>query len=74
MILLLLAGVLVIAVWYLPLIKTNERMRKEILRRDTQIQKEEEISRQLKPPLTQCATTLNPSNAWPARNWATPNG
>jgi cell division protein FtsB len=48
MILLLLAGVLVIAVWYLPLIKTNERMRKEILRRDTQIQKEEEISRQLK--------------------------
>lgn len=46
--LLLLAGVLVIAVWYLPLIKTNERMRKEILRLDTQIQKEEEISRQLK--------------------------
>jgi len=46
--LLFLAGLLGIAVWYLPLIRQNERARKEILRLDTQIQKEEENSRQLK--------------------------
>ena len=46
--LLLLAGVLGLAVWYLPLIKTNERMRRESFRLDTQIQKEEETAKQLK--------------------------
>lgn len=46
--LLLAAGLLGIAFWYLPLIKQNERMRKEVLRLDTQIQKEDETSRQLK--------------------------
>ena len=46
--LLLVAGLLGIAFWYLPLIKQNERMRKEVLRLDTQIQKEEETSKQLK--------------------------
>ena len=38
--LLFLAGLLGVAVWYLPLIKQNERMRKEILRLDAQIQNE----------------------------------
>jgi len=42
------AGCLLVAVWYLPLIEQNERMRKEILRLDTRIQKETETSRQLK--------------------------
>jgi cell division protein FtsB len=37
-----------VGVWYLPLIKQNERMRKEVLRLDTQIQKEVEIEKQLK--------------------------
>jgi cell division protein FtsB len=46
--LLFLAGVLGVAVWYLPLIKQNERMRKTSLRLDTQIRKEEETGRQLK--------------------------
>jgi len=46
--LVLAAGVLLICVWYLPLIKQNERMRKEILRLDAQIQKEEEHAKQLK--------------------------
>lgn len=46
--LLFLAGLLIVAVWYLPLVQHNERMRKEILRLDTQIQKEEETSRQLR--------------------------
>lgn len=46
--LLLFAGVLFIAVSYLPLIRQNERMRKEVQRLDTQIQKEVETDRQLK--------------------------
>ena len=46
--LLLLAGVLGVAVWYLPLVRQNERMRKEVLRKDGQIAQEEETSRQLK--------------------------
>jgi len=46
--LILLAGLLGLAVWYLPLIKQNERMRKENLRLDALIHKEEESSRQLK--------------------------
>lgn len=46
--LILAAGVLLVAVWYLPLIKTNERYRREVLRLDTQIQKEEETAKQLK--------------------------
>lgn len=46
--LLLLAGVLAVAVWYLPLIRQNERMRQENLRLDAQIQKEEATQRQLR--------------------------
>ena len=46
--LLLLAGLLGIAVWYLPLIQHNERARKEVLRLDTEVQKEDEVSKQLK--------------------------
>jgi len=46
--LVLAAGLLLIGVWYLPLIKQNERMRKEVLRLDTQIQKEDESAKQLK--------------------------
>src|SRR5437867_10258504 len=45
--LLFLAGILGLAAWYLPLIKHNERMRKQILQLDTQIQKEEETGKQL---------------------------
>lgn len=48
MFLLFIAGLLIVAVWYLPLIKTNQRMRTEILKLDTQIQHEEEITKQLK--------------------------
>ncbi len=47
-VLLFVAGALGVAVWYLPVFQQNERMRKEILRRDQQIQKEEETARQLK--------------------------
>ncbi len=46
--LLFVAGLLVVALWYLPLIKQNERMRKRILELDTRIRKEQEIGKQLK--------------------------
>ncbi len=46
--LLFVAGILLVAVWYLPLIKQNERYRREILRLDTLIQKDEETGKQLR--------------------------
>ena len=42
------AGLLLVAVWYLPLIRQNERMRREVLRLDGQIHHEEETGRQLR--------------------------
>src|SRR5690242_10224750 len=42
------AGVVGVAVWYLPLIKQNERYRQRILLLDKQIAKEEETGKQLK--------------------------
>jgi len=44
---LLLAGLLLVAVWYLPLIQQNERMQRENLRLERELQKEKEKSRQL---------------------------
>ena len=44
----LVAGLMGLAVWYLPLIRTNERMREATFKLDTQIQKDEETSKQLK--------------------------
>lgn len=46
--LLCVAGLLVVALWYLPLIRQNERMRRVVLQLDTQIAKVEESNRQLK--------------------------
>ena len=46
--LLFIAGLLLVGVWYLPLIRQNERYRKEILRLDNLIRKEEETGRQLR--------------------------
>src|SRR3954463_14814263 len=46
--LLFVVGLMGVAVWYLPLIKQNERMRREILRIETQIAKAEDSNRQLK--------------------------
>jgi hypothetical protein len=47
-VLLVMAAVLAVCVWYLPLIRQNERVRQELLRLDTQIQKEEELYKSLK--------------------------
>lgn len=46
--LLLLAGLGLVVVWYLPQIRQNEHMRAEILKLDDQIQQEEETARRLK--------------------------
>jgi cell division protein FtsB len=46
-VLLLMASLLGIALWYLPLIQRNERIRREILALDTQIAQEEETQRRL---------------------------
>jgi len=46
--LLFVAGILLLAVWYLPLIKQNQRMRSEILRLDTRIRDEKEAGRKLR--------------------------
>ncbi len=48
MFLLFIAGLLGVAVWYLPLIHQNERLRKHILKLDTEIARQAEIQRQLK--------------------------
>jgi cell division protein FtsB len=45
--LLFIAGLLGVAVWYLPLVKENERFRRQILRYDERLEKETEISKQL---------------------------
>jgi len=45
--LLLVAGLVAIGVWYLPLIRQNEAMRKEVLRLDGDVAKESEMRRQL---------------------------
>ena len=37
-----------VAIWYLPLIRTNERYRKEILRLDTQLEKDKEADKRLR--------------------------
>jgi len=44
----LVAVALIVAQWYLPLIKQNERKRKEILRLDAQNLKEDETNKQLR--------------------------
>ncbi len=46
--LLFVAGILGVALWYFPLIEQNERMRKNIMRLDQEIQSEEETGKQLR--------------------------
>jgi len=46
--LLFIAGALAVGVWYLPLIRQNENIRKQLVIKDEQIRKVEESNRQLK--------------------------
>jgi cell division protein FtsL len=47
MLLLIVAAMLAVAVWYLPRIQDNEQMRKEILILEAQIEREREQNRRL---------------------------
>lgn len=47
LVLLLVAVAVAVGFWYLPLIKTNENMRKEILRLEAEVKKQEELAREL---------------------------
>ncbi|MDB6121341.1 MAG: Septum formation initiator [Pedosphaera sp.] len=49
--LLLLAGFIVVALWYTPLIQHNERLGRERLRLDTQVKQEEETAKRLRASL-----------------------
>jgi len=42
------AVILLVGIWYLPLIQQNERMRRYILNLDNQVQKQEETGKQLR--------------------------
>ena len=44
MFLLIIAALLAVAVWYLPLIKQNERMRADILRLEQEVKREETLA------------------------------
>jgi cell division protein FtsB len=57
--LLLIAGLLGIGVWYLPLIRQNERMGREVQRLDQEIRREDETAKQLKSSIE----ALRDSNA-----------
>ena len=46
--LLFLAGLLGVFVWYLPLIKQNQRFRRELLALETKIQEQERLGRHLR--------------------------
>jgi cell division protein FtsB len=46
--LLFVAGLMAVFFWYLPLIKQNERYRKEIFALEAKIQEQEKLARQLK--------------------------
>jgi cell division protein FtsB len=48
LLLLFVAGLLTVFVWYLPLIDKNQRYRKEVLSLDARILEQEKLSRQLK--------------------------
>ena len=49
--LLFLAGAMGVGMWYLPNIRQNEKMRKEILRLDQQIKQSDDTTRQLESSL-----------------------
>ena len=70
--LLFVAGILLVAIWYLPLIKQNERMRKEILRLDTLIQKEEETGKQLRTSIDALRHDPKAVERLARERWATP--
>ncbi len=72
--LLLLAGLIGVAVWYHPLIKHNEQLRKRIFELETQLQREEQENRRLEEAIQ--AIQTNPKTVERVvrekLNWARP--
>jgi hypothetical protein len=64
---LLLLGLFAVSLWYLPLIRQNERMRQQLLQNEAKIKVEEESNRSLKTSFE--AARTNPKTP----TWATPN-
>ena len=56
LVLLLVAVAVAVGFLYLPLIKTNENMRKEILRLEAEVKKQEDLARELHASLEQLRT------------------
>jgi len=48
MFLLMVAALMAVAVWYMPVIQHNERMRKEILQLEQQVKEAEDLNRKLR--------------------------
>jgi hypothetical protein len=70
--LLLLAGLLLVGVWYLPLIQQNERMQRENLLWNGSWKRKRKKPNNSRRTLTRSATIPKPSNVLPAKNSATP--
>jgi len=70
--LLLLAGVLLVFLSYLPLIRQNERYRQQIQLLDAQIQKVDAANRQLQSEINALRNDPQAIDFWPVKNWATP--
>jgi cell division protein FtsB len=48
---LFITGVVAVALWYLPLIQQNERMRRELMHKEAQVKAEDELNRSLQASL-----------------------
>ena len=59
--LLIIAALIAVAVWYLPLIKQNERMRAEILRLEQEVAAEEQTAERRKLAIEAMRNTLFPA-------------
>jgi cell division protein FtsB len=72
--LLLLAGLIGVAVWYRPLIKHNEALRKRIFDLETQVQREEQDNRKLEAAIKAIQTDPRTVErvAREKLNWAKP--
>ena len=71
--LLVLAALLGVVLWYLPLFQQNERMRKEILRIDSQIKQQEELARQQELAVKALRNDPKTVERTARENWAMPS-
>ena len=70
--LLIIAALIAVAVWYLPLIKQNERMRAEILRLEQEVAAEEQTADRRKLAIEAMRNDPRPWSVMPAKSSASP--